>query len=76
MSMRRFVTYSAIGGVVWASGVTLLGYYLGSVSFLADNTDLVLIGIVALSVIPMGLEVRRQRSGKKSAATRKRGSDD
>jgi membrane protein DedA with SNARE-associated domain len=75
MSMRRFVTYSAIGGVVWASGVTLLGYYLGSVSFLADNTDLVLIGIVALSVIPMALEIKRQRSRKKSAATREGGSD-
>jgi membrane-associated protein len=74
MSMRRFVTYSAIGGVLWASGVTLLGYYLGSVSFLADNTDLVLIGIVVLSVIPMGLEIRRQRSLKKSAA-REGGSD-
>jgi membrane-associated protein len=75
MSMRRFVTYSAIGGVLWATGVTLLGYYLGSVSFLADNTDLVLIGIVALSVIPMGLEIKRQRSRKKTAATRERGSD-
>jgi membrane-associated protein len=77
MSMRRFVTYSAIGGVLWASGVTLLGYYLGSISFLADHTDVVLIAIVALSVIPMGLEIKRNRSRQKSAAiSREGGSDD
>ena len=29
MPMRRFVTYSALGGFVWATGVTLLGYWLG-----------------------------------------------
>ena len=31
MGFRRFMVYSAIGGAVWASGVTVLGYYLGQV---------------------------------------------
>jgi membrane-associated protein len=71
MPMRRFVTYSAIGGVVWASGVTLMGYYLGQIGFLADNVDLVLIGIVGLSVIPMGLELYRGRTRRKEKASSK-----
>jgi uncharacterized membrane protein YdjX (TVP38/TMEM64 family) len=49
MSMRRFVTYSAIGGVAWAAGVTLLGYFLGHVSFVANHIEVMLVAIVAVS---------------------------
>ena len=31
MDFRKFITYTAIGGVLWACGVTTLGYYLGNV---------------------------------------------
>jgi membrane-associated protein len=75
MSMRRFITYSAIGGVLWATGLTLLGYYLGHVSFLGDHIDLVLLVIVGLSVVPIGLEYLRSRRGK-AASTREGGSED
>jgi membrane-associated protein len=68
MPMRRFVTYSAIGGVLWATGVTLLGYYLGQISFLSDNIDLVLLVLVGLSVVPVALEYVRSR--RRSAGAR------
>lgn len=63
MPMRRFVTYSAIGGVIWATGVTLLGYWLGQFAFLAQHIDVVLIGLVLLSVVPIAFEALRRRSG-------------
>ncbi len=62
MPMRRFVTYSALGGVVWATGVTLLGYWLGHFTFLAQHIDLVLIALVLLSVIPIAFEALRRSS--------------
>lgn len=62
MPMRRFVTYSAIGGFLWATGVTLLGYWLGQVPFLANHIDLLLIGLVALSLLPIAVELLRARS--------------
>jgi membrane-associated protein len=65
MPMRRFVTYSAIGGVLWASGVTLLGYFLGQVDFIGDHIDLLLVAIVAVSMIPIGIEFLRARSKKR-----------
>lgn len=65
MSMRRFVIYSAIGGVAWATGVTLLGYWLGQVSFLSNHIDLVLVGVVALSLVPILVEVLKARSGRR-----------
>ncbi len=67
MPFRRFITYSAIGGVLWACGVTLLGYWLGQIEFLASHIDLVLLGLVLLSVIPIGIEAMRSRSRSRDA---------
>jgi len=66
MSMRRFVTYSAIGGVAWAAGVTLLGYFLGHVSFVANHIEVMLVAIVAVSLIPIAVEVRRARQANRA----------
>jgi membrane-associated protein len=65
MPMRRFLTYSAIGGVLWATGLTLLGYWLGQVSLLAKHLDLVLVGLVLLSLLPLIFEVLRGRSSRR-----------
>jgi membrane-associated protein len=62
MPMRRFVVYSALGGVVWAAGLTLLGYWLGNVALLDEHLDLVLVAIVAVSLIPVLIETLRSRS--------------
>jgi membrane-associated protein len=65
MKFRHFIVYTAIGGVLWAVGVTTLGFYLGNVSFIKNNIDLVLILIVVVSLIPMGVEfllARRRRA--------------
>ncbi|MGI8993634.1 MAG: DedA family protein [Nocardioidaceae bacterium] len=65
MPFRRFLAYSAIGGSIWATGVTLLGYWLGQVKLLADHIDVLLLGLVALSVIPIAVEALRARSTKR-----------
>ena len=62
MDRRRYLTYSAIGGTVWAAGVTCLGAALGQVTFVKQNIDLILIAIVLVSVIPIGFEVMRERA--------------
>jgi membrane-associated protein len=62
MPMRRFVAYSALGGVVWATGVTLLGFWLGNVALLSKHLDLVLVAIVAVSLVPVLVETLRSRS--------------
>lgn len=62
MDPRRYFTYSVLGGVVWATGVTLLGYWLGGIAVVRDHVELILIGIVALSVIPIVIEAIRTRA--------------
>lgn len=65
MDVRRFLAYSAIGGVLWATGVTLLGYFLGNVAFIKDNLEALAVAIVAVSVIPIAVELLRARSKRR-----------
>ena len=69
MNFRHFIAYTAIGGVLWAVGVTTLGFYLGNVPFIKHNIDAVLILIVAVSLIPMAVEFLLARRRQRTAGT-------
>jgi len=65
MDFRRFMMFTAIGGVIWAVGVTLAGYFLGTIPFVKDNIEAILLLVVLVSVIPIVVEFvkhRRQRA--------------
>ncbi|WP_433618158.1 DedA family protein [Dactylosporangium sp. CA-139114] len=62
MHYRTFVLYNVIGGVLWSCGVTVLGYFLGQIAFVRDNIELILLGIVVLSVVPIAIELLRARA--------------
>ena len=62
MDRREYFTYSILGGVGWATGVTLLGFWLGGIAFVRNHVELILIGIVALSIIPIVIEAIRVRA--------------
>ncbi len=61
MEARRYFTYSVIGGIAWAAGVTVLGFWLGQFAFVRSNIELMLILVVALSLAPIVVEVLRAR---------------
>ncbi len=65
MDAKRFFTFSAIGAVLWAAGVTLLGAALGQIQFVRDNIEAMLILVVLISLIPILVEVLRARREKK-----------
>jgi membrane-associated protein len=70
MDPRKYFTYSIIGGVAWATGVTLLGFWLGRITFVKDHVELILIGIVVLSVLPIVIEaVKVRRQSRRTAGT-------
>lgn len=68
MDRRRYFFYSGIGAVLWASGVTVLGRMLGSIAFVRDQIELILILVVLLSVLPIGFEWLRHRGRARRAA--------
>ncbi|MEW2329660.1 VTT domain-containing protein [Micromonospora chersina] len=61
MHYRTFVTYNVLGGVLWGTGVTVLGYFLGQISFVKSNIEFILIAIVLISVLPIGVQLLRSR---------------
>ncbi len=61
MNFRRYALYSVIGGIVWAAGVTLLGYWLGQVRLVRDHLEIFILAVVVVSLIPVGLEFLRTR---------------
>ncbi|NIZ91798.1 DedA family protein [Kineosporiaceae bacterium B12] len=69
MARHTFFVFSAIGAVLWASGITLLGYALGGVQLIADNLEIGLLLLVVLSLIPVGIEALRARAKERSAST-------
>jgi membrane-associated protein len=69
MNRVRFWLWSAVGAIAWVVSITLLGYFLGrSFPWLSDNIDWVILGLLLLTVIPIGFEWwrsrRRQRRGR------------
>ena len=67
MDRRKFLTYSGIGAVLWATGVTVLGRILGGVAFVRDNLEVMLLAIVAISVLPVAFELLRGRARARRA---------
>lgn len=61
MDYRQFVIYSTIGGILWATGVTLLGYFLGNIEWVKNNIEVILILVVLISVLPIVYEYLKHR---------------
>ncbi len=66
---RTFTVWQCVGGLVWSLGVTLAGFALGSS---ISNVDRYLLPIVAVvvvvSLVPVALELRRERSRRAGPA--------
>jgi membrane-associated protein len=45
MSYRTFLTFNVLGGFLWACGVTILGYFLGEISWVRHNLELAILGV-------------------------------
>ena len=70
MDARTFMGANAIGAVIWAGGVTTLGYFLGQVDVIKNNIELAAVAIVAVSLIPVGIEfVRHRRAAPEETAS-------
>jgi len=68
MRYRTFLSYNLVGAFLWACGVTTLGYVLGETIPDIDKYLLPAIAvIILLSVLPVLLEVRKQRRLAKAA---------
>jgi membrane-associated protein len=69
MRYRVFVTYNIVGAVLWGAGVTMLGYYLGEIELVKHNIEIAIVVIVALSLLPVAIELLKHRREAKRMAS-------
>lgn len=64
MHYKKFIKYNVIGGVGWVLLLVFLGYFFGNMSFVKNNFEFVLLGIIILSLIPVAFEFFRNKRKK------------
>lgn len=65
MNPKKFLSYNVVGGIVWITSFTLLGYFFGNIPAVKKNFQYVILGIIIVSVLPIVYEfikARRQRA--------------
>ncbi|MCC6107731.1 MAG: VTT domain-containing protein [Atopobium sp.] len=67
MHWRNFVIFNILGGVCWSTLFTLLGYFFGGIPAVQEHFELVIVGIILVSVIPAVVGALKAKFGKKKA---------
>jgi membrane-associated protein len=57
MDYRQFLWFNVLGGFLWVVLCTLAGYFFGNVPIVKENFELVVVGIVLMSVLPVAYEL-------------------
>jgi membrane-associated protein len=65
MSYRTFLTYNIIGGALWIVLLLSAGYFFGDIPVVKKNFELVIFGIIFVSILPPIFEILRARLVKK-----------
>lgn len=65
MKYKEFISYNALGGILWVFLISILGYFFGNIPVVAKNFSIVIIGIIIVSILPALIGVFK---GKKSSS--------
>ena len=67
MHYPQFLYYNVVGGLAWVLACTLAGYFFSNVPIVKKNFELVVVGIVLMSVLPVAWEIWAARRRKLTA---------
>ena len=56
MPYGYFIRWNVIGGITWVAIFTALGYFFGTIPFVQNNFELVIIAIIVISLLPIAME--------------------
>lgn len=67
MNFVKFTFFNCLGGISWVSLFVLVGYFFGGVPFVQEHFEVIVLGIVAVSVAPAVIgAVKAALSARKS----------
>jgi membrane-associated protein len=64
MKYSRYILFCIVGGVVWVTSLTLAGFYFGNLEFVKKNFEMVIFGIILISLLPVVIGLVRGRINK------------
>jgi membrane-associated protein len=64
MDYKKFFSFDILGGALWVGSLTFAGYLLGEVEMIRKHIDLVCLGIVGLSVMPIVFSYFKAKTSK------------
>ncbi|HKI64758.1 MAG TPA: DedA family protein [Burkholderiales bacterium] len=67
MGYPRFLAFSIGGALLWVVSLIAAGYFFGNLPLVKNNLTLAILGVIALSLLPIGFEWLRHRRAKASA---------
>ncbi len=67
MNFAKFTFFNVIGGVSWVSLFVLVGYFFGGVPFVQEHFEIIVIGIVLVSVAPAFIGVIKTAMNSRKA---------
>ena len=68
MGRGKFTLFNLAGAAAWVALFVGAGYFLGRIPFVAKNLELIVIGIISLTIVPATWEAIRARRARKRTA--------
>jgi membrane-associated protein len=56
MTYSKYITYCIAGAIVWVTMLTMAGYMFGNIEWVKKNFELVVFGIIGVSLLPILVE--------------------
>jgi membrane-associated protein len=66
MDYRKFMTYNVVGAFLWVGSLLPAGWFFGNFPIVKNNFELVIFGIIGVSLLPMVIEFARAKFGRKA----------
>jgi membrane-associated protein len=64
MDYRRFMFFNVTGALLWVGLILPCGWFFGNIPIVKANFELVVLGIIGISVLPMVIEIARAKFKK------------
>lgn len=61
MEYKRFMHYNIIGALLWVGLILPAGWFFGNIPIVKKNFEVVVIGIIVISILPMVFEIAKAK---------------
>jgi membrane-associated protein len=65
MEYGRYIGFCVAGAILWVAGISYLGYAFGNIEFVKKNFEIVILGIIFVSVLPIIWQMAKSRFAAK-----------